>query len=299
MQIEETHLYSDGLKLAAKFFLPDEPAGDGPRPIIIPCSGFTGLMDIHPARFARYLTQHGYCCFGFDYRGFGASEGPRGRVILDEQVRDIIHATAFAEADERFHENRVVLLGWGMGGGLILDAARELLGVYGLIAVNGFYSGKRVQAAHRTPDEYLAFRDQTRQAYRDRARSGTVDATDPFGLYPLDAQSREYVDNVLRQAPNYDTESYSAELADSLLRWEPEAYAPQMRTPLLIAHGTRNALHPYTEAEHLFSAYGGPKDLYWIEGVGHTEWMLDDNPTFQALGRRLVAWLDMLFEEGP
>ncbi len=297
MRTEPATFYSDGLKLSGAFFLPDEMDESTPRPLVIPCSGFTGLMKIHPARFARFLTQRGLMCFGFDYRGFAESEGERGRVVLDEQVRDIIHATSFAEADPRVDRDRIILLGWGMGAGLVIDAARELLGVLGLIAVNGFYDGKRVQIAHRGPTDYLAFRDHAREQFTRRARGGKADRGDPFYFYPLDPQSRTYVDNVLRQFDKYDTADYSAELADSLLRWNPEAYAPHMRTPLLIAHATRNALHPYTEAEYLFSAYGGPKELHWIYDAGHTEWMLDDNEKFQALGRKIVAWIEGLLHQ--
>jgi hypothetical protein len=294
MQTEPVTFHSDGLKLGGAFFLPDEFDGATPQPLVISCSGFTGLMNIHPARFARFLTARGRLCFGFDYRGFGGSEGERRRVILDEQVRDIISAVSFAEADPRIDRDRVILLGWGMGAGLVIDAARELLGVVGLVLLNGFYCGKRVQLAHRGPTEYLAFRDMIREQYSRRAHGESPDQADPFHFYPLDPQSREHVDKVLRTHEGYDTQLYSAEMADSLLRWNPEAYAPHMRTPMLVAHGTRNALHPYTEAEHLFSAWGGPKQIHWIQGAGHTEWMLDDHPHFQALGRRIDAWLTQL-----
>lgn len=296
MQTEEVSFYSDGLKLDGAFHLPDDFDPSVPHPLVMPCSGFTGLRIIHPERFARYLTQHGYLCFSFDYRGFGNSEGIRRRVILEEQVRDVLHAVGFVEADPRVNPNRLILLGWGMGAGVILDAARELLGVVGLIAINGFYSGKRVQQSHHTTKGFLEFRDRIRAEYASQARSGEVRWTDPFDVYPLDEDSRNYVESELRRHPGYDVEYYSGELADSLLRWYPEAHAAYMRTPLLIAHGKRNALHPYTEAEALFSAYGGPKELYSIEGVGHTEWMFDDNPHFQALGARIVRWLNRLLE---
>lgn len=294
MQTEPVRFYSDGVKLSGAFFLPDEYDGTVAQPLIIPCSGFTGLKDIHPARFARYLTGRGYLCFAFDYRGFAESEGERGRVILDEQVRDIIHATSFAEDDDRIDRNKIILLGWGMGAGLVIDAARELLGVLGLICVNGFYSGKRVQLAHRGPTKYLKFRDDVRARYTRLTKGSRAERDESFLFYPLDPESQTYVDNILRQYEDYQTREYSAELADSLLRWHPEAYAPHMRTPMLVAHATRNALHPYTEAESLFAAYGGPKELYWIEDAGHTEWMHDDNPTFQALNRRICAWLQKL-----
>lgn len=297
MQSEEVTFYSDGLKLNGAFHLPDDLGAESRHPLVIPCSGFTGLRNIHPERFARHLTDRGYLCFSFDYRGFGKSEGVRRRVILEEQVRDVLHAVGYAESDDRVNPDRVVLLGWGMGAGVILDAARELLGVIGLIAVNGFYSGKRVQQSHHTTQGFLEFRDRIRAEYAARSRSGKARWGDPFYYYPLDEDSRRYVEEVLRKNPDYDVEEYSGELADSLLRWNPEAHGPHMRTPLLIVHGTRNALHPATEAEALFAAYGGPKELYWIEGAGHTEWMFDDNPHFRALGARIVRWLDDLLEQ--
>lgn len=297
MRTEEVTFHSDGLELNGAFHAPDDLDASTRHPLVIPCSGFTGLRHIHPERFARYLTARGYLCFSFDYRGFGKSEGVRRRVVLEEQVRDLLHAVGFAEGDERVNPDRLVLLGWGMGAGVVLDAARELLGLVGLVAVNGFYSGKRVQQSHHTTKGFLEFRDQVRAEYAARARSGEVGWGDPFYYYPLDDESRQYVDDVLRKESGYDAEEYSAELADSLLRWYPEAHAPYMRTPLLIAHGTRNALHPVTEAEALFSAYGGPKEVYWIEGAGHTEWMFDDDPRFQALCERITRWIEDVLGE--
>lgn len=291
MRIEEATFYSDGLKLSGAFHFPDNFDETRRHPLVIPCSGFTGLRRIHPERFARYLTKEGYACFSFDYRGFGDSEGIRRRVILEEQVRDLLHAVGYAETDPRINPDRVILLGWGMGAGVVLDAARELLGVIGLIAINGFYSGKRVQQSHQTTVGFMEFRDRIRAEYAERARSGEIRWGDPFYYYPLDEDSRRYVEDVLRKQPGYDMEEYSAELADSLLRWYPEAHAHYMRTPLFLAHGTRNALHPPTEAEALFSAYGGPKKLYWIENAGHTEWMHDDNPHFLRLCERISSWI--------
>jgi alpha-beta hydrolase superfamily lysophospholipase len=291
MRDESVQFFSDGLRLSGGFFWPDGQVTH-PRPLVIACSGFTGLMSIHPARFARFLTGRGRACFGFDYRGFADSGGQRGRVLLEEQVRDILHACAFASADPRVAADRVFLLGWGMGAGLVLDAARALPGVAGVIAVNGFYCGERVQRAHRGEQGLRAFRERVDAERARRAATGRAEMVDPFEIYPLDAQSREYVDAVLRKTPNYEAERYSMELADSLLRWNPQAYASKMRIPLLLAHGTENRLHPPAEAESLYAAYGGPKSLYFIEGAGHTEFMHDEDPRFQALAERIADWLD-------
>jgi len=298
MRTESTRFFSDGLRLSAGFFLPDSAPEkpEAPQSLVIPCSGFTGLMNIHPARFARSLTAAGRWCFAFDYRGFAESEGERGRVILEEQVRDIVNAATFAASDPRIDERRIVLLGWGMGAGLVLEAARLLPGIVGIVAANGFYDGRRVQRAHRGEDGLASFLDEVWKKRVERVRTGEDPRVDPFHLYPLDPASREYVNSTLRTFEHYDAEGYSYVLADSLLTWRPEAHAPGMSTPLLIAHGDENALHPVEEAKSLEAAYGGAKELFWIEGAGHTEFMHDDDPKFLALAGRIEAWLSKLFE---
>ncbi len=295
MRTEPVTFYSDGLELSGAFFLPDEEI-DGPRPLVMPCSGFTGLMRIHPERFARHLTGRGHLCFGFDYRGFADSEGPAGRVILEEQVRDIRAAAAFAAADERVDMTRIILLGWGMAGGLVIDASRELPGVCGLIAANGFYDGRRFQAHHRGEEGLARFARQLEDEQRQRARTGDAKYVDPFDLYPLDPQSRRYVDDVLRKTEDYEAERYSCELGESLMRWNVDAYAPRMNLPLLVAHGDANRLHPPSEAQALFDAWGGDRSLYWLEGAGHTEFMHDDDAKFLALADRLASWIENLTE---
>lgn len=298
---EEAHrFFSDGLELHGKLFLPDqEPSTDSPQALVVPCSGFTGLMDFHPARFARALTRDGLICFGFDYRGFGESEGVSGRVLLEEQVRDIQHAVAYAATDERIDDSSIFLLGWGMGAGLVLAAGRHLPGVRGLVCLNGFYSGRRLYEFFRSPQEMEQLYLEIRDARRRRATTGDVRWTDPFSFYLLDPTSEGYVDAVLRGAPGYSGDWYSFELADSLLNWEPDAYAPSYRIPLLIGHGTENHLHSVEEAWRLFVTYGGQRELYWLEGVGHTEWMLDEDRTFQALAAKLDGWIDERLAERP
>lgn len=290
MKIEEVTFHSDGLRLNGSFYLPDD-LDPSPHPLVLACSGFTGLNRIHPARFARYLTAHGHLCFGFDYRGFAASEGERNRVVLEEQVRDVIFALSFAAGDARVDARKIYLLGWGMGAGIVLDAARQHPWVAGLILANGFYNGARVQVAHRGEQGFEEFRQQVCEQLTRQATTGQRERMDPFDIYPLDDASREYVDSVLKKTPDYDTSGTPCELGDSIVRWNPEAHAPHLRVPLLVTHGDQNTLHPTAEAQSLYDCYGGPKQLYWLAGAGHTEFMHDDDPRFQALARRIDQWL--------
>ena len=98
MRQQTLGFYSDGLHLDASLYCPEEADVRPEAALLVICSGFLGLKNIHPERFARHFTRRGYVCFGFDYRGFGRSEGPRGHVCVDEQVRDIANAVAYVRS---------------------------------------------------------------------------------------------------------------------------------------------------------------------------------------------------------
>jgi uncharacterized protein len=292
MKAEARNFYSDGYVLDGRIYWPDDYSPDGRYPLVIACSGFTGLHQIHPARFARYLTARGYLCFSFDYRGFGDSEGEKMRVILEEQVRDIRSAVATAIALPSVERGNVVLLGWAMGAGLVLDAARELPGVSGLCCLNGLYDGADFQRWHRGEEGLAQLRSDIEDEGRRRAHTGKLRWVDPFTIYPLDPVTESYVTGTLHTFDAYDASACSFELAESLLRWSVLPQAPQMNLPLFLAHGEDNKLHPPHQASALADAYGGPVQVEWLAKAGHTEWMEDDHPTFRDLCDRLHSWLE-------
>ncbi|MDQ6739221.1 MAG: alpha/beta hydrolase, partial [Actinomycetota bacterium] len=93
---KETAFFSEGSRLEATVYYPDNHVG-GPRPALIINSGYQGFNEFYPKMFARQLTQRGYVCLGFDYRGMADSEGPKGRVLIEEQVADIRNAVTFMQ----------------------------------------------------------------------------------------------------------------------------------------------------------------------------------------------------------
>lgn len=295
MKEQKTHFYSDGYRLEASFFLPD--VSDQHKPILVINSGYTGLKHIHPERYARNLTPHGYTCFGFDYRGFSKSEGIPNYVLLEDQVRDITNAVQFVADHHEGKGKGIVLVGWGMAGGLILEASRLTPKLEGLVSLNGFYDADRVQRALRGEKGYSEFRQWLHQKRSKAIAQKELDILQPFDIYPLDPVSRKYVNEELYKAKDYDKAAGGATIAfaDSLLRFAPERNLSHLAsTPIFIGHGDKNELHPVEEAKSLHAKYPGPKELYWIPNAGHTEWMLDENPIFQGLVKRLEEWLRKL-----
>ncbi len=289
---QKVSFYSDGLKLDGAFFV-DENNSNPDLPIVIACSGFTGQKNIHPERYARAWAPKGFTVFGFDYRGFGDSEGIRERVILEEQVRDIANAVAIVHERAKEEGRKVFLAGWGMAGGLILDAFRICEDqVDGLIAMNGFFDAVRVQKALRGEHGWKEFKQFMATERLRLAKGGEKKGIDPFDIYPLDPVSREYVFTELVKAPGYGVTS-DFDFADSLISFKPEANLDERfsNIPMLIAHGAENDLHPVTEPKALYAAYPGPKDLFLLPKGGHTEWMLDDDPRFIQFSSYIADWM--------
>jgi dienelactone hydrolase len=123
--LDRVSFFSDGLRLDGDLHIPDSWRADEPLPAVIACSGYQVLKVIHPARFARALVPHGYVVLGFDYRGFGRSDGERGRLVPQDQVRDVRSAISFLETRPEVDPQRIALLGWVLGGGVVLAAAAE------------------------------------------------------------------------------------------------------------------------------------------------------------------------------
>jgi alpha-beta hydrolase superfamily lysophospholipase len=279
--------FSSGLRLDADLHL---PATGGPHPVVVACSGYQGQKVIHPERFARALTPLGYAVLAFDYRGFGLSEGERGRLVPQEWVEDIRAAVDRLARAEDVDAARLALVGWGLGGGAVVAEAADDPRVAAVACLNGPGDGAR---STRNMHDERSWSDLLRRVDADRAhRSATGRSliTDPWDIVRLnlDGQTEGYVDQELYKAPGFGS-GVTLESADYLLRFSPERLAARIAPrPLLIVHGERNGLYKPEEARSLYAHAAEPKRLEFLPGSGHTEWMFDDSPVF----RRLVGLLD-------
>jgi fermentation-respiration switch protein FrsA (DUF1100 family) len=60
-------------------------------------------------------------------------------------------------------------------------------------------------------------------------------------------------------------------------------------TPIFIAHGKGNLLHPIEEALALFDSANEPKELYLVNGQ-HNDFMYYDHPEFVRLMENVVSF---------
>ncbi|MBN9791706.1 MULTISPECIES: alpha/beta hydrolase [unclassified Pseudonocardia] len=285
MPVRPLPFFSTGARVDADLHLPDDGGSGAPYPVLVAASGYQGLKVIHPERFARALTPRGYAVLAFDYRGFGASEGERGRLVPQEWAEDVRAAVDRVTVEPDVDPSRIGLLGWGLGGGVVVAEAAEDPRVRAVAAVNGIADGTR---STRTMHDESSWASLVRRIAADRgirATAGRSEVTSPWDVVRLDRDARTdgYVGEELYRAPGFGA-GVTLESADMLLRFSPESLVHRIAPrPLLVVHGAENRLHRPEEARSLYDHAAEPKRLEIIEGAGHTEWMFDDNPTFAHL----------------
>lgn len=287
MQEKAIEFYSDQIRLRGTFYLPDDYDPTIPYPCLIACSGYTGLNAIYPRLFAQALTTQQMVVLGFDYRGCGESDGVRGRLLLDEQVRDIRNSVTFAKYQDEINLSGIGLLGWGMGGGLVVSASRLNPDVKAVIGVNGFYNGRSFLRSSFTEEGFAELLEMIENDKRDLVFKGIFRLTDPFDAYPLDPDTRDVVDERLRPVEHYNIQT-SFELAESIYLFDATLHAEKLTQPLFIAHGKKNKLHPFELAEELKQVVP-TAEYYEIDGK-HNDFMTLNNPEFQKLTRAVAGW---------
>lgn len=285
--------FSDGYRLDADLHLPDDDGAGAPYPIVIAASGYQGLKVIHPERFARALTPRGYAVLAFDYRGFGLSEGERGRLVAQEWVLDVRAAVDRVSCHPQLDADRVALIGWGLGGGVVVTEAADDPRVKVLACCNGIADGYRSTQLMHDEQSWSSLLRRIKADRERRTTLGRSEITSPWDIVRLDLDDRtdDYVGEELYKAPGFGA-GVNLESADYLLRFQPKEDAAKLTDqPLLIVHGENNQLHKVEEAHTLYDVAPGRKKLEVLEGKGHTEWMFDEDPTF----KHMVEVIDEFF----
>ena len=137
---ENLTVWSEGTRLAADLWIPDDLATGERRPAVLLCHGWGGLKEHLNATYARWFCKGGLVAMTFDYRGWGESdpklvpvEPPAAvegeelvtvrarpvREVVDpfDQVLDITHCLDYLAAEPRVDPDRIGIWGSSYGGG--------------------------------------------------------------------------------------------------------------------------------------------------------------------------------------
>ena len=153
MKQRDAHFYSEGCKLLADVYLPDDMKPGEKRPGIVLCHGYSGIRNLILPDYAKVFTDAGFPCLGFDYRGFNGSEGPKWRIQALEQIDDIRNAITYFETLAEVDAEHIGIWGTSNGGAHVVYAAGVDKRVKAAVGQVGYGDGWRLLMDIRNPKE--------------------------------------------------------------------------------------------------------------------------------------------------
>ncbi len=289
---EEVSFFSDGLRIAAYLYPPKGwKAGDPPGPGVISLHGYSGMKDVYGLDVPRRLAEEGFFVLAPDHRGFGVSEGARGRQRPLEQAQDTYDAISYLEGVAGVDPERIGIYGTSFGGANAVWVAAFDERVKVVVTSVGVFEGERWMRSVRRPHEWVAFRARVMAAARKRAATGEKTEV-PLGEIMLcdphtESVIREHHKKDARYVSDYDLES-----AEACWRYKPEWVAGRIAPrPVMVIYSERDMLVPVDQQLACYEALGEPKKLVKLPGAQHYESYYFVRPDLHEIGmKEAVGW---------
>ena len=288
MRCESVSFYSEGVRLAGDLYRPADAGADEARAGILLCHGYTGVKSLYLPDNARVLTEAGYVVLTFDYKGWGASEGPRARLAPFGRVADTLAALTFLQTRPGVDPARLGLYGTSYGGATVIWAAALDERVRCVVSVVGVGDGRRWMRSVRRPDEWRDLLARAREDREQAVLSGESALAERDEILLQDRASAAL--SAAARANNPDAVStVPASFIDETLTfhadWVVGRIAPR---PLLLVTTDDDRLVPPEESAALYANAGEPRKLVVLKGYGHYDVYAE--PAFGEVMAATLAW---------
>ncbi len=288
MTCESVSFYSEGVRLEGDLYRPKGADADELRAGIVLCHGYTGVKSLYLPDNARVLTEAGYVVLTFDYKGWGASEGPRTRLAPFSRVADVQAALTYLGTRPGVDPTHLGLYGTSYGGATAVWAAALDERVRCVVSVVGIGDGRRWMRSVRRPDEWHDLLEHAREDREQAVVSGESAPAERDEVLMQDRASAAL--SAAQRANNPDAVStVPASFIDETLSfhadWVVGKIAPR---PLLIITTEDDRLVPPEESQSLYNQAGEPKKLIVLKGYGHYDVYAE--PAFGEVMAATLSW---------
>ena len=288
MTCESVSFYSEGVRLEGDLYRPKGADADELRAGIVLCHGYTGVKSLYLPDNARVLTEAGYVVLTFDYKGWGASEGPRTRLAPFSRVADVQAALTYLGTRPGVDPTHLGLYGTSYGGATAVWAAALDERVRCVVSVVGIGDGRRWMRSVRRPDEWHDLLEHAREDREQAVVSGESMPAQRDEVLMQDRASAAL--SAAQRANNPDAVStVPASFIDETLSfhadWVVGKIAPR---PLLIITTEDDRLVPPEESQSLYDHAGEPKKLIVLKGYGHYDVYAE--PAFGEVMAATLSW---------
>ncbi len=261
-----TSFYSEGSKISADLYLPDPNAKQ--LPAVVLAHGFSGVKELLLPAYGKRLSEAGFVALAFDYRGFGGSEGERGRLVPLEQMADIRNAITFLQTLPEVNPEAIGLWGSSFGGANSLRVAAVDARVKALVAQLTFGSGARMVTGKMSADERQKLADALR-----KAREREVTKNRPLRLSPhqliSDDDSKAFFSQALLDHPSLTEIKIPFTLLQHIIEHNPEDEIYKITCPVLILAADADIVTPPGESQILYDRIRSEKRLVVLPNCRH------------------------------
>jgi len=234
------------------------------------------------------LNKAGYVTMVFDYKGWGASDGPRARLAPYSRVADVQAALTFLGTLPQVDPERLGIYGTSYGGATVVWVGAVDPRVRCVVSVVGIGNGRRWMRSVRRPDELHDLLARARQDRARRAVEGKSEFVAREEILLPDRQSAELGAAARRNNPNA-VSAIPLEYVDETLEFNPEWVVDKIAPrPILFITTDDDRLVPPEESIEMYARAGEPKKLVVLKGYGHYE--VYKEPAFSEVMQATVAW---------
>lgn len=293
MNPTEVTFYSDSLKIAGYLYTPaDWKPGDPVRPGVLVLAGYSGNTQADCTHMMKRLCAEGWFVFGFDYQGFGKSEGKRNRHRALEQAQNCYDAISYMQGVPGIDPQRIGLYGTSFGGanGVWVTAFDERVKV--LVTSVGVMNGETWMKSIRRPWEWLEFKKGIVTDAQRRVREGTPKIVFHGDIMLRDPDSARQREMHKEQGHAFQSEERDIESAEATMRYRPDWVVDKISPrPALFIYAEFDNLVPPEQQLHCFEKCGEPKKLVKLPKAGHYDSYEFRNAEMSKITyRETIAW---------
>lgn len=287
MRTQDVSFYSEGQRITGTLHLPDGP---GPFPVVVQNPGWLELRcSAISERYHEGFVGAGYAVLGYDIRGFGDSEGERGRIRPQDQLEDVLAAIAYACAREDIVAERLGLFALGgIAGGNAIYAAREDERVKAICSMSIVADGATWFREMRREHEWVAFKQRVGANRVRRALENQDELVDPREDLMVATPERR-ASQVRRSDDVRVGGDFWLSSAESLLRFRPIEVVDRLDCAVLLTGVEDDVVTPIDHAIAIYERANAPKQLIRQVGVKHYE---SYSVNFEPLVGAFIDWFD-------
>ena len=293
MNPSEVTFYSDSDKIAGYLFTPaDWKAGDPPRPGILVLAGYSGNTQPDCTHMMKRLCAEGWFVFGYDYVGFGKSDGKRNRHRPLEQPQNTYDALTYMQTVPGIDPERLAIYGtsFGCANGIWVTAHDER--VKCLVTSVGVTDGYEWMRSIRRPWEWLAFKDRVLKEAQKRVVSGEGTLVPNGEIMLRDPESQRQRDMHAQAGHTFQSEERDIESAEAVMRYRPDWVVDKISPrPVLMIYAEHDNLVPPAQQLSAYEKCGEPKKLVMLPKSGHYDsYEFRNTVTCQITYTETIAW---------